>query len=175
MCVYGLNDEQTTSYTKTLLNPYELAIDIPRARIAIFGYDARAYISGYRLEDALDCHTQWLLDDLVKMRAEPHSETRRPIIFIADDLGGLIVKRALITSHSAAVSDPETTSQTESIMLSTVGVVFLGSPTGEEALSSSHVKSLSDRLVELQQEEFNCLSKNLDVHNYASAPFLCAL
>jgi hypothetical protein len=107
------------------------------------------------------------LDDLIKIRPKTHNEPR-PIIFITGDLGGLIVKKALIKSNSVAVSYSETTRQTESIIVSTVRVVFLRSPTKEDTLNSSHLKSLSDRLVKLQQEEFNRLSEHFLVYTSPS-------
>lgn len=141
--VYTLNDDQTTNFAETLLPPNELAVRIPRARIVLFGYDTRAYSYGYRLKDALDCHTQWLLDNLIKIRPKAYNKPRL-IIFITGDLGGLIVKKALIKSNSVAVSYSETIGQTESIIVLTVRVVFLRSPTEEDALNSSHLKSLSN-------------------------------
>ncbi|OXV11944.1 hypothetical protein Egran_00299 [Elaphomyces granulatus] len=50
---------------------------------------------------------------------------RRPIIFLAHSLGGIVVKSALIHSNSAGVSHNE---HLKAIKLSTYGVIFFGTP-----------------------------------------------
>jgi hypothetical protein len=49
----------------------------------------------------------------------------RPIIFICHSLGGLVVKRAIITSRSV---ENEKTEHWRSVYISTYGILFLGTP-----------------------------------------------
>ncbi|KAH7119514.1 hypothetical protein B0J13DRAFT_569314 [Dactylonectria estremocensis] len=69
-------------------------------------------------------HAQVLVADLVRKR-ELTNTTKRPIIFVAHSLGGIIVKSALIHSDAAR---PGALHEHRSVKVSTYGIIFLGTP-----------------------------------------------
>ncbi|KAJ3472394.1 hypothetical protein NLG97_g11025 [Lecanicillium saksenae] len=82
---------------------------LPNARVLSWGYAARTH-------GAPSLDKTYLYD---------HGGTRRPIIFIAHSLGGIILKSALF---HAATASPGSHPEHRSIKLSTYGIIFLGTP-----------------------------------------------
>jgi hypothetical protein len=76
------------------------------------------------LPQALYLHSNRLIEQLADLRSGD-AEKRRPIIFIAHSLGGLIVKSALVHT-SVAVDERDT--RLKAIELLTLGVLFFGTP-----------------------------------------------
>jgi hypothetical protein len=62
-----------------------------------------------------------LVESLADVRQD---HPRRPLIFVAQSLGGIVVKSALIFSSQ----NTEPNSPARAILLSTAGIVFLGTP-----------------------------------------------
>jgi hypothetical protein len=93
-------------------------------RVLCYEYDPDALLApGLLSDNALLRQASTFIDDLVlERRAE--SDFRRALIFVCHGFGGLIVKRALIISHSAKESTP----WLRSVYLSTYAVLFAGTP-----------------------------------------------
>lgn len=100
-----------------------LPADAPSARIMTFGYESTSAFgtSFAKLEDK----SLELLNALSAKRNETGTSLsgRRPIVFICHDLGGILVKKALILAHECP-SDPDY----KDISDNTKAIVFLGVP-----------------------------------------------
>ncbi|UPK99882.1 hypothetical protein LCI18_010817 [Fusarium solani-melongenae] len=98
--------------------------DLPElcdANIMVYNYDTTLRSSEFLMRRTLFYETKQLLNRLVNQRADDPSN-KRPIIFVAHSLGGILLKNALVFS---------TTSEKENeqdIFKSTTGIVFLGTP-----------------------------------------------
>ncbi|RAH53713.1 hypothetical protein BO85DRAFT_491837 [Aspergillus piperis CBS 112811] len=123
--IHGLSGDRTTTWTaqnqsdpwpKTLL-PSELTT----ARILTYGYDAyvvrRSVAGSNRLVD----HAINLLNDLT-MDRDDHNAASRPIIFVAHSLGGLVCKKAILSSRN----NPDI--HLQNVFKYTAGVIFMGTP-----------------------------------------------
>jgi len=92
--VHGLNGDAIESWTdpdtKSFWPKDFLPNDTPEARVMTFGYNADAAF-GNTTADIVD-HAKDLLSSLIDKREE-EDENRRPIIFIAHSLGGIVVKQ----------------------------------------------------------------------------------
>ncbi|KAH4334341.1 hypothetical protein HBH98_243290 [Parastagonospora nodorum] len=98
--------------------------DLPNARILSWGYDANTHSSSRVSCQYLFDHARTQVSDLCLER-EVTQTSKRPIIFVAHSLGGIIVKSALIHSDAARRGALE---EHRSIKLSTYGIVFMGTP-----------------------------------------------
>jgi hypothetical protein len=90
----------------------------PKARVLLFGYNASVAIGLSKL--AVHDHANGLLDRLLQNRKSDR-ERRRPLVFIAHSLGGLVVKQALID----AALDP---AMRPNLKEATLGIVFFATP-----------------------------------------------
>ncbi|CAI9635625.1 unnamed protein product [Alternaria burnsii] len=98
--------------------------DLPNARILSWGYDANTH-SGSRVScQYLFDHARTLVSDLCLERQITET-SKRPIIFVAHSLGGIIVKSALIHSDAARRGALE---EHRAVKLSTYGILFMGTP-----------------------------------------------
>ncbi|CAN9171071.1 unnamed protein product [Alternaria alternata] len=96
--------------------------DLPNARILSWGYDANTH-SGSRVScQYLFDHARTLVSDLCLERQITET-SKRPIIFVAHSLGGIIVKSALIHSDAARRGALE---EHRAVKLSTYGILFMG-------------------------------------------------
>lgn len=99
-----------------------LPFDIPDARIMTFGYDSSVSFSrsvGKIADTALD-----LLNHLSAKRTRlPPGTPSKPIVFVCHNLGGYVVKKALVLAHDCSFSLNYT-----DIFASTKAVAFLGVP-----------------------------------------------
>ena len=98
---------------------------LPMARIIAFGYDVQPWSSPYPIEDILTRQSRELIEALLSVREE---NTKTPLVFVASDIGGLILKSALLRSHIAATEQQE---RIKSIKLSTTGLVLISTPDPE--------------------------------------------
>ncbi|KAI0476311.1 hypothetical protein GGR56DRAFT_693683 [Xylariaceae sp. FL0804] len=173
--VHGLFGSRLGSWSKAgICWPRDfLGQDVPNARVIAWGW------AGFlqAVDDNFAEAAAKLLTDVARVRAG----TKRPIIFIAHGLGGLLVKEALVT---AALSRSYG-SQVElgNVYPRTVGCVFLGTPhirTGERTLgecattaavispqqpSLPLLRSLKDHspLLENQHNNFLLISREIKV------------
>ncbi|KAF8850604.1 hypothetical protein BDZ45DRAFT_186822 [Acephala macrosclerotiorum] len=98
-----------------------LTQNLPKARVLSYGYDSAPWRS-YPIEDVISMQATELLTMLCAQRDE---STRRPLIFVALDTGGLILKSALLQSHLSM--DPNAKSM-NAIKVSTTGILLLDPP-----------------------------------------------
>jgi hypothetical protein len=83
-----------------------------------FGYDSSVLFS--KSVSGIDNFATDLLNRLHMKRNSPQ-EQKRPLIFICHSMGGLVVKKALVQAHEAR-------NYYGSILDSTVGILFMGTP-----------------------------------------------
>ncbi|KAK2875029.1 hypothetical protein FQN49_001848 [Arthroderma sp. PD_2] len=123
--IHGLTGNRDNTWTgrsqRTLWPKTLLPLELPRARILTFGYDAyiagRLTLSSNRLID----HATSLLNDLTRDRAR-YDASSRPLIFVTHSLGGLVCKEAILLSRN----NPE--AHLRGIFECTKGIVFMGTP-----------------------------------------------
>jgi alpha-beta hydrolase superfamily lysophospholipase len=127
VAVHGLNGHRQKTWTASNNIHWLrdlLPDDLPRARIMCWGYDANTHDSSRVSCQYLYDHARNLVSDLCRKRQLTNS-TKRPIIFVAHSLGGIVVKSALI--HSDA-SRQGALPEHRSIKLCTYGIIFMGTP-----------------------------------------------
>jgi hypothetical protein len=100
----------------------QLPVKIPSARVMSFGYDSTPWFSAYPIKDVLSAQGTELIDQLCRRRLET---PKRPIVFVASGIGGLIMKSALVQSHMAITDQEE---RVKAIKLSTTGIALIGVP-----------------------------------------------
>ncbi|EXJ54137.1 hypothetical protein A1O7_09474 [Cladophialophora yegresii CBS 114405] len=98
---------------------------LPYARVLAYGYDAHL---GHRLGPS---HSQksvydFAKDFLLELEAVRRSHPKRPLVFIAHSLGGIVVKEMLRQSYGHL--DHQT--ELRAISESTAGIIFFGTPHG---------------------------------------------
>ncbi|KAF8526902.1 hypothetical protein BU17DRAFT_82344 [Hysterangium stoloniferum] len=96
--------------------------DLPHARILSYGYDGYTKDRNQFSNDTLNGHAGGLL---AKLADERHGIKNRPIIFIAHNVGGIIVKSALIAGYSCHKDHQYRHRQ---IYDATIGIIYLGTP-----------------------------------------------
>ncbi|KAI1635977.1 hypothetical protein F4809DRAFT_650828 [Biscogniauxia mediterranea] len=127
VAIHGLNGHREKTWTaKNGVHWLRdlLPTDLPQARICCWGYDANVYSTASLSKLLLYDHARALVSDLSRKRKLTDS-SRRPIIFIAHNLGGIVLKSALI--HSDAARQSALLEQRD-IKLSTHGIIFMGTP-----------------------------------------------
>ncbi|KAG4434616.1 hypothetical protein IFR05_009909 [Cadophora sp. M221] len=95
VAVHGYHGDRHTSWGGPYNNwlEYSLFPQYPSSRILTFGYDAHG-IKGTSTRAGIRQKAVQLLDELVKLRNPTEPELFRPLIFVSQDLGGIIVKEA---------------------------------------------------------------------------------
>jgi len=128
VAIHGLNGSASGTWTRETTNKKThektstlwlrdlLPKDIPGARIYTYSYDSKVVFSKSRA--TTEDHAQSLLWALQAERRR--GQERRPIIFIAHSLGGLVCKQALIRAKQNEHFDD--------ILVSTIGILFFGTP-----------------------------------------------
>jgi len=98
---------------------------IPNSRILTYGYDTkiRHWVAGPISKNSIYDHAQDFLSTL-EHRRRGQNEIRRPILFVAHSLGGIIVKEALQISRGYGSVKPHL----HGIFEATIGVLFFGTP-----------------------------------------------
>ncbi|OAL46213.1 hypothetical protein IQ07DRAFT_603591 [Pyrenochaeta sp. DS3sAY3a] len=127
VAIHGLDGHREKTWTAdndVLWLETLLPTEIPNARVLTYGYDSRTHSSEHLTHQTLYGHSMSLVSALSLYRRRTKTE-RRPIVFIAHSLGGIVVKSALIHSNMADVSHNE---HLKAIKLSTYGIVFCGTP-----------------------------------------------
>ena len=120
--VHGLTGNRETTWTNSngTFTPALVCARLPSARVISYGYDANVVglwqnASG----DVLRGHGKALAYAISNSRPD---ETKRPLLFIAHSLGGLVTEQALLISLEP--NEP----RLQSIAPCTVGIVFMGTP-----------------------------------------------
>ncbi|KAL9103273.1 MAG: hypothetical protein Q9163_001675 [Psora crenata] len=153
-----------------------LPADIVKARIFCWGYDANTYGDRVSCQYLYD-HARSLVSDLCLERRLTNT-TRRPIIFVAHSLGGIIVKSALIHSDAARKGALE---EHRSIKTSTYGIMFMGTPhqgSGSALMGKLLVNVASvfvtadDRLLKHLEDNSEWLQQQLGQYGSISGDFV---
>ncbi|TVY23462.1 Ankyrin repeat domain-containing protein [Lachnellula hyalina] len=122
IALHGINGDAYTTFTapssKNLWLRDFLPRSFPGARIYTFGYDARVLFS--LSTGDISTFANSLLEDVWGVRIG-RCEKRRPIIWIAHSMGGLVVKKAL----TIAYNDP---ARYGDIHSSTTSILFMATP-----------------------------------------------
>lgn len=129
VAIHGLDGHRERSWThekdesQILWLRDLLPSDVPNARILVYGYDANTHDSTCVSTQTIYRHSETFAKALVRIR---HAAPRRPLIFVAHSLGGIVLKRALIICHlQDHRNDPH---NLRDIIVSTHGVLFFGTP-----------------------------------------------
>ncbi|KAK4895529.1 hypothetical protein LTR27_006311 [Elasticomyces elasticus] len=143
--VHGLNGHREKTWTADnhVFWPKDLlAHDLPNARLLAFGYDSRTHAPKDLSRQTFHGHATTLLQVLSLYRRKTKvrrmvltsstmltrcflQTVRRPIIFVAHSMGGLVVKSALIHANLTGKND---TGNYKAIHVSTYGIIFFGTP-----------------------------------------------
>ena len=121
---------KNTTRSNDIFWPHHLLPEVtPYARIITWGYDVRVEsLLSATSRATLFQHAETLLVDIASVR-QSAIETKRPIIFVAHSLGGIVIKDALSQSKQEHTHLKE-------ILGATIGIAFLGTPhRGSQAAS----------------------------------------
>ncbi|CAG7850854.1 SubName: Full=Related to tetratricopeptide repeat domain protein-Neosartorya fischeri {ECO:0000313/EMBL:CCA73065.1} [Serendipita indica DSM 11827] len=99
-----------------------LPSDLPNARVLTYGYDAETHSQEFVSTQTIHRHAESFVKALSRERQRV---PRRPIIFTAHNLGGIILKLALVLCNNQRL---EATNGLRDILVSTHGVLFFGTP-----------------------------------------------
>lgn len=99
-----------------------LSTDLPNARVLSYGYDANTGDQECISTQTMRRHADGFANALARKRREA---PRRPIIFIAHNLGGIILKWALVICHNQRVTSK---CNLRNILVSTHAILFFGTP-----------------------------------------------
>jgi hypothetical protein len=111
-------------------------------RILLYGYSTVAPTAEYLARRTLYRQAEHLVESLADVRKD---HPRRPLIFVAYSLGGIVVKSGLIFSSQGLAES----SLTRSIVLSAAGIVFLGTPHKLHGHLSSSPGSVLQRIAKV--------------------------
>ncbi|KAM5354693.1 hypothetical protein ACJ41O_001340 [Fusarium nematophilum] len=124
--VHGLTGNRETTWTDSSSRVFWpaqfLKNDVPKTRIATFGYGADVvHLWTMASQNRIRNHALNLVNALVQLRERTVTETR-PILFVTHSLGGLVFEDAMLASRNSAEA------HLQRISASTYGVCFLGTP-----------------------------------------------
>lgn len=93
IAVHGLNGHRDNTWTSKGINWLQEFVPqvLPRSRVLVYGYDSRTHGSTPLSRSTLNQIGADFLSELSLMRQDDDTE-RRPIIFLAHSLGGIVVK-----------------------------------------------------------------------------------
>ena len=92
---------------------------MPEARVLTYGYNS--VLAFTDPANSIDDYSRALLERLRAKRRDLAPGTLRPIVFVCHNVGGLILKQALLIAE-------EKKERYSSILLDTTGMIFLGTP-----------------------------------------------
>lgn len=136
--IHGLNGgpEKTWKAKNGTFWPVDLlppSLKGAHANILVYGYNADVYSRNNdrsASDNYIHQHAQTLVTSLTLFRRS-EGGIRRPIIWVAHSLGGILLKRALLYSNDLRMANHD---DYRSIYVSTYGIMFLGTPhTGSDA------------------------------------------
>ncbi|KAF8518285.1 hypothetical protein BU17DRAFT_91152 [Hysterangium stoloniferum] len=150
---------------------------LPHARIATYGYHASTGSQSNKIDETLYGHAENFISRLASLRNNT-TTTKRPIIFLAHSLGGIILKFALIHANQC---NKYHLPYHEEIMLYTTGILFFGTPHqgAAVALSASQMlrvllpvdENTSHKLLRSLATNSEVLEMQLSQYNGISALF----
>ncbi|KAG8779610.1 hypothetical protein FRC16_003375 [Serendipita sp. 398] len=97
--------------------------DIPNARVLSYGYDADTRSFTRTSTHTIFRHAEAFAENLSQLRRM--ADPKRPIIFLAHSLGGIILKKMLVLCHSDGFN---TDGNLRDIYVSTFAILFFGTP-----------------------------------------------
>ncbi|KAG8820871.1 hypothetical protein FRC19_008537 [Serendipita sp. 401] len=150
IAIHGLDGHREQSWTAeggTMWLKDLLSGDIPNARILSYGYDADTRSFSRTPTQSIFHHAEELVEDLSRLRRA--ADPKRPIIFLAHSLGGIILKKALTLCYGV---DFETGYHLRDIFISTFAILFFGTP--QSGANSVQLAELMGRVVSI------CMSTN---------------
>ncbi|KAH7129973.1 hypothetical protein B0J13DRAFT_627109 [Dactylonectria estremocensis] len=187
VAVHGLNGSARKTWTDSATGQCWLEDllphSIPRCRIMTFGYDSKLAFSKSR--SGVETFARDLLNRLrivrssneasmeggyLRIAADAPQARNRPLVFVAHSLGGIVVKKALITAHNG----PEAYAP---ILQATAGIVFLGTPhRGSDlvpwAMLLSNLVGVASMGRSIRKELLRSLNKDSDMLMEISSQFL---
>ncbi|CCA76038.1 hypothetical protein PIIN_10038, partial [Serendipita indica DSM 11827] len=125
VAIHGLNGHREKTWTTvdgTLWLRDLLPTSLPHARVLTYGYDADTQSYECVSTQTMRRHAEGLARALSRERKEV---PRRPIIFIAHDLGGIILKWALVICHNQSLTSK---GELRDVLVSTHAILFFGTP-----------------------------------------------
>lgn len=132
-----------------------LPTDLCNARVLTYGYDADTHSPECVSTQTMRRHADGFAKALSRKREDP----RRPIIFIAHDLGGIILKWALVICHNQGL---ESKCDLRDILIATHAILFFGTPHfGTDVTLLDAV----NRLASVYMETTDAVLRNLRSHS----------
>ena len=147
-----------------------LPLDISDARIMTWGYDSEPQTARHFTRMMMYSHPDNLLSALYSLRQDTKSDNR-PIIFMCHNLGGVVVKEALVR---ASMAIPKNKRHLKAIQICTKGIIFFGTPhqsTQETSLGKliGHLASITLRRERLLTSlEIECDRLELQLEQFKS-------
>ncbi|KAK0510326.1 hypothetical protein JMJ35_007720 [Cladonia borealis] len=114
-----VEDGNKEVHVNWLMDQDMLPAKLPNSRIMTFNYESKWLLAAPKQRRSL-CAIQ-LLTALDNKRKEEKDTQHRPLIFIGHSFGGVVIEQSLVSANSHKGSF-------EHLALSTVGIVFLGTP-----------------------------------------------
>ncbi|CAG7847041.1 SubName: Full=Uncharacterized protein {ECO:0000313/EMBL:CCA68224.1} [Serendipita indica DSM 11827] len=125
IAIHGLDGHRENTWTAqngVLWLRDLLSADIPNARILVYGYDADTRSRECVSTQTIYQHADKFIKSLSRQRTD---SPRRPIIFVAHSLGGIVLKQALILCHVQTLGS---INHLRDILVSTHAILFFGTP-----------------------------------------------
>ncbi|CAG7850986.1 SubName: Full=Uncharacterized protein {ECO:0000313/EMBL:CCA68224.1} [Serendipita indica DSM 11827] len=134
-----------------------LSVDIPNARILVYGYDADTRSRECVSTQTIYQHADKFLKSLSRQRS---GNPRRPIIFIAHSLGGIVLKQALVLCQNQSRGS---TNPLRDILVSTHAVLFFGTP--HSGVKGVDLLQTMNRLLSLYLKTTDVILRHLGEHS----------
>ncbi|CAG7850806.1 SubName: Full=Related to kinesin light chain {ECO:0000313/EMBL:CCA74635.1} [Serendipita indica DSM 11827] len=134
-----------------------LPSNLPNARILSYGYDADTQSKECVSTQTMRRHAEGLAQALSRQRTHA---PRRPIIFVAHNIGGIILKWALVICHN---QNPESKCDLRDILVSTHAILFFGTP--HSGFEGTTLLTAIDRFASMYTKTTNVLLKDLENHS----------
>ncbi|OBT53555.1 hypothetical protein VE04_06749 [Pseudogymnoascus sp. 24MN13] len=125
---FSKDQERTSCAPKETYWPRDLLPHtVKKARVLTFGYDTTVY---HRLGQTRNRNTiydfAWEFLNCLSDARQSDGQSRRPLLFVAHSLGGIITKEALRQANLKSAH--ESCAHLRDIFLSTSGIIFFGTP-----------------------------------------------
>ncbi|CCA76089.1 related to tetratricopeptide repeat domain protein-Neosartorya fischeri [Serendipita indica DSM 11827] len=133
-----------------------LPTDLSNARVLSYGYDADTSSRECVSTQTMRRHADGFARALARRRKD---HPRRPFIFVAHDLGGIILKWALVICHNQRL---ETKCDLRDLLTSTHAILFFGTP--HSGTDTSLLEQVT-RVASVYMETTDTIPKDLRVHS----------
>jgi hypothetical protein len=151
--VHGLNGDPEKTWTAKngVFWPADLLPDSlkgERANVLVYGYNADVYSdrNGKSASNNFIYHHAQTLIAMLTLYRKSEDSMKKPIIWVAHSLGGILTKRALLYSNDLRAASSE---DFRSVYISTYAIIFLGTPhTGSDMATWGHmVQSMAEAVI----------------------------